>query len=162
MSSENFVVRKGDRASFQQVTHVLQGKFRASAVALLEREGQVLGQSGDLAIDDLSSFASLTCAIASASSCLSPLLGSGAFQHLELHGRDYDLHVFVLGEDWILAVVVTPCCSDGLRGPGLDVAREVLVALENGRNREMDHDAGDPLFAVLSDEDIDAWFSKTF
>lgn len=134
----------------------------ARTVFLIDENGQILVATGDLEGIDQTSFASLIAGTTAATSSLAKLLGEEEFPVHFHEGGDNNLHISLVGEGHILAVVFGQRSSLGLVRLRVKKSTssllEVFVSVEQRKNAPDEND----VFSEITDEDIENLFSDSF
>jgi len=148
---------------FRKILAVTQGLVKdanAKGVFVVDRNGQLIGEAGEMRGIDTTSLASLTAGCIAATGGLAKIVGEEEFPvHFHQGARD-NLHITLIAGRIILVVVFDERSSLGLvrlrvKKAGAQLARvfeEIQKKAEHGQG------AGTP-FAEITDEDIDNLFS---
>ncbi|MBW2282923.1 MAG: roadblock/LC7 domain-containing protein [Deltaproteobacteria bacterium] len=156
------VLFEEDHKQILEVAERLVGDANAKAVFLVDKNGQLVGEAGELAGIDTTSLASLVAGNIAASGGLAKLIGEDEFPvHFHQGERD-NVHITLVAQRIILVVVFDDRSSLGLvrlrvkktQKRLAEVFDQVFKRLES----DLDDGAGSP-FAEISDEDIDNLFS---
>mgnify|MGYP006292486519 CR=1 FL=1 len=135
----------------------------AKAIFLLDKNGQIIVATGEVANIDITSLASLVAGTTAATSSLARLLGEPEFPvHFHEGARDH-LHISLVGEDHILTVIFDQRSSLGLVRLRVKKATERLVEVFRmlAERRATQNQPGN-LFNEITDDDIDNLFSDSF
>jgi predicted regulator of Ras-like GTPase activity (Roadblock/LC7/MglB family) len=131
----------------------------ARGVFLLHRDGQVIAQRGDLPLDT-TALASLVAGAVAAAGGLAQLVGEAPFPALLHEGARRSLHTSLVGDKLLLVVLFDERSSPALVRLKLkDAHRDLLALSEDLAARPLR--ALTPLFAELSDDDIDDLFGES-
>ncbi len=134
----------------------------SKAIFLLDDNGQILVATGEIASIDTTSLASLVAGTTAATSSLAKLLGEAEFPVLFFEGKRDNLHVSLVGEHYILAVIFDQRSSLGLVRLRVKKAAERLEEVFSALAQKQAKDQGGNVFAEITDEDIDNLFSDNF
>jgi predicted regulator of Ras-like GTPase activity (Roadblock/LC7/MglB family) len=150
---------------FKRVHAVIQRLVRdahAKGVFVVDRNGQLIAETGEVRGIDTTSLASLTAGSIAATGGLAKLIGEEDFPvHFHQGARD-NLHITIVAKRMILVVVFDERSSLGLvrlrvKKAGGELAR---IFEDIQKKSEADHAAGGPSpFADITDDDIDNLFS---
>ena len=147
-------------AEFKQITQVCDTLHRdasAKAVFLVDKNGQLLANSGDTADLDTTSLASLTAGNIAATGGLAQLLGETEFAIQFHEGEKDNIHISLVGQRVILVVIFDERSSLGLvrlrvRKACLDLAGLFEVIHQKASEQ------GSTVFSEITDDDIDNLF----
>lgn len=134
----------------------------AKAIFLVDKNGQILVATGEIAAIDTTSLASLVAGTTAATSSLAKLLGEDEFPvHFHEGKRDH-LHLSLVGDEHILTVVFDQRSSLGLVRLRVKKATERLIEIFQVLAKKQVKDASAGVFNEITDEDIDNLFSDSF
>jgi len=162
MHDTQLVMYDEDFRKILAVTQRLVKDANAKGVFVVDRNGQLIGEAGEMRGIDTTSLASLTAGCIAATGGLAKIVGEEEFPvHFHQGARD-NLHITLIAGRIILVVVFDERSSLGLvrlrvKKAGAQLARvfeEIQKKSEQGQGRG----AGTP-FAEITDEDIDNLFS---
>lgn len=151
---------------FKRILACIQRLVRdanAKGIFVVDKNGQLIAEAGEIRGIDTTSLASLTAGSIAATGGLAKLIGEEEFPvHFHQGARD-NLHITVVGKRVILVVIFDDRSSLGLvrlrvKKAGAELAR---VFEDIQKKAEADHaagGAGSP-FAEITDDDIDNLFS---
>ncbi len=164
MSATDFVLFEADHARIVAVLERLRQDANSKLCFLLDKNGQHIALSGDLAAIDATSLASLTAGNVAATDGLARLIGEREFSILFHEGEHDNLHINVISGKAILLVLFDLRSSLGLVRLRVKKASVELGAImdEIVARSETHMTAafgGISPFAEITDEDIDALFS---
>lgn len=134
----------------------------SKAIFLLDKNGQILVATGEIAEIDTTSLASLVAGTTAATSSLAKLLGEAEFPVHFHEGKRNNLHVSLVGDEHILTVVFDHRSSLGLVRLRVKKASERLLEIFATLAEKQTQDQGANVFAEITDEDIDNLFSDNF
>ena len=156
------VLFEEDQKQILEVSERLVSDANAKAVFLVDKNGQLVSESGELQGVDTTSLASLVAGSIAASGGLAKVIGEDEFPGYFLQGERDNVHITLVAQRIILCVVFDDRSSLGL----------VRLRVKKSTNRfseifdhvfkrvesDLEDGAGSP-FAEISDEDIDNLFS---
>lgn len=131
----------------------------ARGVFLLHKDGQLISQRGDLSLDT-TALASLIAGAVAAAGGLAQLLGEAPFPALLHEGARRSLHTSLVADRFLLVVLFDERSSLALVRFKLKSAHQALLALSQELSARPLR-ALTPLFAELSDDDIDDLFGES-
>lgn len=134
----------------------------AKSIFLLDDNGQILVAAGDVASIDTTSLASLVAGTTAATSSLARLLGEDEFPTHFHEGKRDNLHISLLGESYILAVIFDQRSSLGLVRLRVKKASERLLEIFQMLAERQSQESSNNMFSDITDEDIDNLFSSSF
>jgi predicted regulator of Ras-like GTPase activity (Roadblock/LC7/MglB family) len=149
---------------FRKILGVSQRLVRdanAKGVFVVDRNGQLIGEAGELRGIDTTSLASLTAGCIAATGGLAKLVGEEDFPVHYHQGQRDNLHITLVSHRIILVVVFDDRSSLGLvrlrvKKAGAELAK---VFEEIQKKAEQEHTQGSTPFAEITDDDIDNLFS---
>ena len=162
MHDTQLVMYDEDFRMILAVTQRLVKDANAKGVFVVDRNGQLIGEAGEMRGIDTTSLASLTAGCIAATGGLAKIVGEEEFPVHFHQGQRDNLHITLIAGRIILVVVFDERSSLGLvrlrvKKAGAQLARvfeEIQKKSELGQGRG----AGTP-FAEITDEDIDNLFS---
>lgn len=145
---------------FKQITAIcdqLHGDAAAKAVFLVDKNGQLLANSGETGNLDTTSLASLTAGNIAATGGLAQLLGEKEFAIQFHEGEKDNIHISLVGQRVILVIIFDERSSLGLvrlrvRRAGIELA--AVFEVINKKATEQ----GSTVFSEITDDDIDNLF----
>jgi predicted regulator of Ras-like GTPase activity (Roadblock/LC7/MglB family) len=160
MQDTQLVMYDEDFRKILAVTQRLVKDANAKGVFVVDRNGQLISEAGELRGIDTTSLASLTAGCIAATGGLAKIVGEEEFPVHFHQGQRDNLHITLIAGRIILVVVFDERSSLGLvrlrvKKAGAQLARvfeEIQKKSDQGRG------AGTP-FAEITDEDIDNLFS---
>ncbi len=160
MHDTQLVMYDEDFHKILAVTQRLVKDANAKGVFVVDRNGQLISEAGELRGIDTTSLASLTAGCIAATGGLAKIVGEEEFPVHFHQGQRDNLHITLIAGRIILVVVFDERSSLGLvrlrvKKAGAQLARvfeEIQKKSDQGRG------AGTP-FAEITDEDIDNLFS---
>jgi len=151
---------------YRKILAVIQKLVRdanAKGVFVVDRNGQLIGEAGEMRGIDTTSLASLTAGCIAATGGLAKIVGEEEFPIHFHQGQRDNLHITLVAGRIILVVIFDDRSSLGLvrlrvkkAGGGL---AKVFEELQKRSEQEGARGAGTP-FSEITDEDIDNLFSN--
>ena len=150
---------------YRKVLTVIQRLVRdanAKGVFVVDRNGQLIGEAGEMRGIDTTSLASLTAGCIAATGGLAKLVGEDDFPVHFHQGQRDNLHITLVSGRIILVVVFDDRSSLGLvrlrvKKAGAELAK-IFEEIQKKAEQEMAGGGGTP-FAEITDDDIDNLFS---
>ena len=147
---------------FRKIVAVIERLVRdanAKGIFVVDKNGQLLGEAGELGNIDSTSLASLTAGSVAATGGLAKIVGEEEFPTHYHQGQRDNLHITAVGQRIILVVVFDERSSLGLvrlrvKKAGAELAR-IFEEIEKKSERET---AAASPFAEITDDDIDNLF----
>ena len=157
------VLFEEDHKRILEVAERLVREANAKAIFLVDKNGQLVAESGELTGIDTTSLASLVAGNIAASGGLAKLIGESEFPvHFHQGERD-NVHITLVAQRIILVVVFDERSSLGLVRLRVKKAgqrlSEVFDRVFKRAESEFDEPSPGSPFAEISDEDIDNLFS---
>ncbi|MEE8557018.1 MAG: roadblock/LC7 domain-containing protein [Myxococcota bacterium] len=155
------VLRQEDHRRIVAVAQRLVRDAHAKAVFLVEKDGQLVADAGELDGIDTTSLASLVAGNIAASGALAKIIGEDEFPVHFHQGKRDNVHITIVAERIIMTVIFDDRSSLGLvrlrvKKAGVQLAQ---VFEEIFKKAELEDNVQDSLFADITDEDIDNLFS---
>jgi len=155
------VVFDEEYQKFRQILRLVHTESRARCVLLLGTSGQLIAEWGDTSELDLDAFCSLTASNIAATASLAELVGEEDFTLLFHQGKEDSIHISLIGERVILAVIFGKEVPLGLvrlrvRKAGQIIQKVVDMVLS--RMKLEDRMDLNPL-CEITEQDIDELFS---
>ncbi len=157
------VLYEDDHKSLLTVAQRLAHDANAKAVFLVDRNGQLVTEAGELTGIDTTSLASLVAGNVAATAGLAKIIGEPDFPiHFHQGERD-NLHITLVAQRVILVVIFDERSSLGLvrlrvKKAGQKLS-ELFDAIFKRAESALDDQGADSPFSEISDEDIDNLFS---
>lgn len=150
---------------FRKVLAVIQRLVRdanAKGVFVVDRNGQLIGEAGEMRGIDTTSLASLTAGCIAATCGLAKIVGEDEFPVHFHQGQKDNLHITLVSGRIILVVIFDERSSLGLvrlrvKKAGAELAR-IFEEIRKKADQSQARNVGTP-FAEITDEDIDNLFS---
>jgi predicted regulator of Ras-like GTPase activity (Roadblock/LC7/MglB family) len=161
MRSAQLVMYDEDYRRILQVIQRLVRDANAKGVFVVDRNGQLIGEAGELKGIDTTSLASLTAGCIAATGGLAKLVGEEDFPVHFHQGQRDNLHITLVSSRTILVVVFDDRSSLGLvrlrvKKAGGELAR---IFEELQKKTDQEQAKGNTPFAEITDDDIDNLFS---
>ncbi len=155
------VLRQEDHRRIVAVAQRLVRDAHAKAVFLVEKDGQLVADAGELDGIDTTSLASLVAGNIAASGGLAKIIGEEEFPVHFHQGKRDNVHITIVAERIIMTVIFDDRSSLGLvrlrvKKAGVQLAQ---VFEEIFKKAELEDNVQDSPFADITDEDIDNLFS---
>jgi len=162
MQDTQLVMYDEDFRKILAVTQRLVKDANAKGVFVVDRNGQLIGEAGEMRGIDTTSLASLTAGCIAATGGLAKIVGEEEFPVHFHQGQRDNLHITLIAGRIILVVVFDERSSLGLvrlrvKKAGAQLAR-VFEEIQKKSDQGQGRGAGTP-FAEITDEDIDNLFS---
>jgi predicted regulator of Ras-like GTPase activity (Roadblock/LC7/MglB family) len=162
MRDTQLVMYDEDFRKILAVTQRLVKDANAKGVFVVDRNGQLIGEAGEMRGIDTTSLASLTAGCIAATGGLAKIVGEEEFPVHFHQGQRDNLHITLIAGRIILVVVFDERSSLGLvrlrvKKAGAQLAR-VFEEIQKKSDQGQGRGAGTP-FAEITDEDIDNLFS---
>ncbi len=137
----------------------------ARVIFLVDKNGQLIANAGEVQNLDTTSLASLTAGNIAATGGLAKLLGEKEFSILFHEGERDNLHISIVGQRVILVVIFDQRSSLGLVRLRVKKASEELAVIFDRLVKKAEAESAgilgaDSPFAEITDEDIDNLFSE--
>ena len=150
---------------FRRVLGVIQRLVKdanAKGIFVVDRNGQLIGEAGEMRGVDTTSLASLTAGCIAATGGLAKIVGEEEFPVHFHQGQQDNLHMTLVAGRIILVVIFDDRSSLGLvrlrvKKAGGELAK-IFEEIQKKAEREHTGGAGTP-FSEITDEDIDNLFS---
>lgn len=163
MSCPDLILHEQEYNQIRQAISTLRTACNAKVVFLVDKNGQQLAASGELAAIDTTALASLAAGNVAATDSLARLIGEKEFSILFHEGERDNLHISVVGGKVILVVIFDERSSLGLVRLRVKRGSTELSSILDSITRKsaMPNQAalGGSPFAEITDEDIDKLFS---
>ena len=146
---------------YQQIQAVcarLQRDSNASAVLLIDKNGQLIAESGDTDHLDTTSLSSLTAGNVAATGGIARLLREKEFTGQFHEGERTSIHISLVAQRVILVILFDERSSLGLVRLRVRRASEELTNVFDDMMRKVTEPAQPSIFSEITDEDIDNLF----
>ena len=162
MQEAQLVLYDEDFRRILAVTQRLVRDANAKGVFVVDRNGQLISEAGEMRGIDTTSLASLTAGSVAATGGLAKIVGEEEFPVHFHQGQHDNLHVTLVGGRVILVVIFDDRSSLGLvrlrvKKAGAELAR-VFEEIQKQTEREAGSGGSSP-FAEITDDDIDNLFA---
>lgn len=136
---------------------------RAKAIFVVDKDGQLVTETGETQGIDTTGFASLVAGSTAATGGLAQMLGEEEFPVHFHEGHKTHVHVSVIGNELILVVIFDDRSSLGLVRLRVKKAyHQMYAVLETVKEKMSDKNNTMDLFGEITDDDIDNLFNDTF
>jgi predicted regulator of Ras-like GTPase activity (Roadblock/LC7/MglB family) len=163
MQDSPLVLYDEDYRKILAVTQRLVRDSNAKGVFVVDRNGQLIAEAGELRGIDTTSLASLTAGCVAATGGLARIVGEEEFPVHFHQGQRDNLHISLVSGRMILVVVFDERSSLGLvRLRVKKTSAQLAAVFEEARKKAEQQRAAGPVgtpFAEITDEDIDNLFS---
>ena len=151
---------------FRAILGVIQTLVRdanAKGIFVVDRNGQLIGEAGELRGIDTTSLASLTAGCIAATGGLAKIVGEEEFPIHFHQGQRDNLHISLVAKRIILVVVFDDRSSLGLvrlrvKKAGAELAK-IFEHIQKRSEQAASGEGGSSPFSEITDEDIDNLFS---
>jgi predicted regulator of Ras-like GTPase activity (Roadblock/LC7/MglB family) len=156
------VILEEDQRQILNVAEQLVRDANAKAVYLVDKNGQLVAEAGELKGIDTTSLASLVAGNIAASGGLAKLIGEEEFPTHFHQGERDNVHITLVAQRIILSVIFDDRSSLGLvrlrvKKAGSKLS-EIFDVIFKRAESELNEQVGSP-FAEISEEDIDNLFA---
>jgi predicted regulator of Ras-like GTPase activity (Roadblock/LC7/MglB family) len=150
---------------YRRILAVIQRLVRdanAKGVFVVDRNGQLIGEAGEMRGIDTTSLASLTAGCIAATGGLAKLVGEEDFPVHFHQGQRDNLHITLVSHRIILVVIFDDRSSLGLVRLRVKKASSELAKVFEDIEKKAEQEAtrGGTPFAEITDDDIDNLFSQ--
>jgi predicted regulator of Ras-like GTPase activity (Roadblock/LC7/MglB family) len=166
MATPDLVLYDEEFQKIKDALHRLRVDANANVVFLVDKNGQQIAATGDLASLDTTSLASLTAGNVAATDGLARLIGEKEFSILFHEGEKDNIHISIVAQRVILVVIFDERSSLGLvrlrvrrATAELDKIFEEIAAKVEREKDNLPADFESP-FSEITDDDIDRLFSE--
>ena len=163
MHDTQLVMYDEDHRKVLAVIQKLVRDANAKGIFVVDRNGQLIGEAGEMRGIDTTSLASLTAGCIAATGGLAKIVGEEEFPIHFHQGQRDNLHITLVAKRIILVVIFDDRSSLGLvrlrvKKAGAELAKVFEQIQKRSEQAEAGGGAGSP-FAEITDEDIDNLFS---
>ena len=159
MASPQMVMYEEEFAQVQEVTDRLVREANAKVVSVVDKNGQLIGASGETADLDTTSLASLTAGSIAATGGIAQLLHENEFAAQYHEGEQSNIHIQVVGGRVILIVIFDQRTSLGLVRLRVKRANDQLTKIFDRVVAKADDPFSSSPFDEITDDDIDNLFN---
>ncbi len=156
--NSQLVLFEEEQKKIVEICDALHHDACAKAVFLVNRDGQMLANSGETVHLDTTSLASLTAGNIAATGGLAQLLGEKEFAIQFHEGERDNIHISLVGHRVILVIIFDERSSLGLVRLRVKRASSKLAEVLEEINAKAAENRGHTVFDEISDEDIDNLF----
>ena len=163
MNDTQLVMYDEDYRKILAVIQKLVRDANAKGIFVVDRNGQLIGEAGEMRGIDTTSLASLTAGCIAATGGLAKIVGEEEFPIHFHQGQRDNLHITLVAHRIILVVVFDDRSSLGLvrlrvKKAGAELAK-VFEQIQKRSEQAHAGGGGDAPFSEITDEDIDNLFS---
>ena len=165
MNDTQLVMYDEDYRKILAVIQKLVRDANAKGIFVVDRNGQLIGEAGEMRGVDTTSLASLTAGCIAATGGLAKIVGEEEFPiHFHQGARD-NLHITLVAKRIILVVIFDDRSSLGLvrlrvKKAGVELAKVFEhIQKRSEQAQSGDGEGGSSPFSEITDEDIDNLFS---
>jgi predicted regulator of Ras-like GTPase activity (Roadblock/LC7/MglB family) len=163
MNDTQLVMYDEDYRKILTVIQKLVRDANAKGIFVVDRNGQLIGEAGEMRGLDTTSLASLTAGCIAATGGLAKIVGEEEFPIHFHQGQRDNLHITLVAHRIILVVVFDDRSSLGLvrlrvKKAGVELAK-VFEQIQKRSEQAEAGGGGDAPFSEITDEDIDNLFS---
>ncbi|MBW2272508.1 MAG: roadblock/LC7 domain-containing protein [Deltaproteobacteria bacterium] len=161
MFDTQLVMLEDDHRRIAAVIERLVRDANAKGIYIVDKNGQLIAEAGEMNGVDSTSLASLTAGCIAATGGLAKIVGEEEFPTHFHQGQRDNLHITLVGNRMILMVVFDERSSLGLVRLRVKKAGSELARLFEEIKKKSEQEAmrGDSPFAEITDDDIDNLFS---
>ena len=159
MLQSQLVMHEEEHRDILAISDRLVRDANAKLVFLVDKNGQMIASSGDTENVDTTSMASLAAGNIAATGGLAKLIGEEEFSILFHEGQKDNLHLSLVGNRVIMVVVFDNRSTVGLVRLRVKKAGRRLEKIFHKINKKQQGEDGNPLFAEITDDDIDNLFN---
>ena len=146
---------------FQQIQAVCQRLHRESnskSVLLIDKNGQLIAESGDTSTLDTTSLSSLTAGNVAATGGIAKLLKEKEFTGQFHEGEHTNIHISLVAQRVILVILFDERSSLGLVRLRVRKAADELARIFDSLMAKVQTPSAPSIFSEITDEDIDNLF----
>ena len=163
MNDTQLVMYDEDYRKILTVIQKLVRDANAKGIFVVDRNGQLIGEAGEMRGLDTTSLASLTAGCIAATGGLAKIVGEEEFPIHFHQGQRDNLHITLVAHRIILVVVFDDRSSLGLvrlrvKKAGVELAK-IFEQIQKRSEQAEAGGGGDAPFSEITDEDIDNLFS---
>jgi len=163
MKDTQLVMYDEDYRNILAVIEKLVRDANAKGIFVVDRNGQLIGEAGELRGIDTTSLASLTAGCIAATGGLAKIVGEEEFPIHFHQGQRDNLHITLVAKRIILVVIFDDRSSLGLvrlrvKKAGVELAK-VFEQIQKRSEKAEAGEGGSSPFSEITDEDIDNLFS---
>jgi predicted regulator of Ras-like GTPase activity (Roadblock/LC7/MglB family) len=160
MSHSPFIIQEQQFLRIKSVLERVRVECAARVVFLVDRDGQTIAFNGDIGDMDTTSFSSLAAGNVAATTSMAKLIGENVFPAVVHEGEHESIFISVIGRS-LLVVVFDERSTLGLvklraKRASHDIAGILDEAVKQSAVMAA---TANPMFAEITDEDIDSLFN---
>src|SRR5512136_1071657 len=142
----------------QTVCHRLHRESNSKAVLLIDKNGQLIAESGDTSSLDTTSLSSLTAGNVAATGGIAKLLKEKEFTGQFHEGEHTNIHISLVAQRVILVILFDERSSLGLVRLRVRKASDELTRIFDSLMAKVQTPSAPSIFSEITDEDIDNLF----
>jgi predicted regulator of Ras-like GTPase activity (Roadblock/LC7/MglB family) len=154
----NMVMYEEEFQQIQVVCTRLHRDSNSKAVLLIDKNGQLIAESGETAQLDTTSLSSLTAGNVAATGGIAKLLKEKEFTGQFHEGEHTNIHISLVAQRVILVILFDERSSLGLVRLRVRKASEELTKIFDALMSKVDKPQAPSIFSEITDEDIDNLF----
>ena len=160
MSHSPFIIQEQQFLRIKSVLERVRVECAARVVFLVDRDGQTIAFNGDIGDMDTTSFSSLAAGNVAATTSMAKLIGENVFPAVVHEGEHESIFISVIGRS-LLVVVFDERSTLGLvKLRAKRASHDIATILDEAvRESAVLAASANPVFAEITDEDIDSLFS---
>ncbi|HJS50504.1 MAG TPA: roadblock/LC7 domain-containing protein [Pyrinomonadaceae bacterium] len=160
MSQSPFILQEQQFLRLKNVLERVRVECAARVVFLVDRDGQTIAFNGDIGDMDTTSFSSLAAGNVAATTSMAKLIGENVFPAVVHEGEHESIFISVIGRS-LLVVVFDQRSTLGLVKLRAKRASHDIAAIldEAVKQSAVIAASANPVFAEITDEDIDSLFN---
>jgi predicted regulator of Ras-like GTPase activity (Roadblock/LC7/MglB family) len=160
MSQSPFILQEQQFLRLKNVLERVRIECAARVVFLVDRDGQTIAFNGDIGDMDTTSFSSLAAGNVAATTSMAKLIGENVFPAVVHEGEHESIFISVIGRS-LLVVVFDERSTLGLVKLRAKRASHDIAAIldEAVKQSAIVAASANPVFAEITDEDIDSLFN---
>lgn len=156
--NSDMVMYEEEFQKIQSVCGRLQRDSNAKAVLLIDKNGQLIAESGETAHLDTTSLSSLTAGNVAATGGIARLLKEQEFTGQFHEGEHTHIHISLVAQRVILVILFDERSSLGLVRLRVRKASDELGRIFDEMANKVNEPAAPSIFSEITDEDIDNLF----
>ena len=156
--NSDMVMYEEEFQKIQAVCSRLQRDSNAKAVLLIDKNGQLIAESGDTSQLDTMSLSSLTAGNVAATGGIAKLLKEKEFTGQFHEGEHTNIHISLVAQRVILVILFDERSSLGLVRLRVRKASEDLAVIFDEMMQKVQQPSATSIFSEITDEDIDNLF----
>lgn len=157
--SPDMVMYEEEYKQIQEVCVRLQRESNAKSVILIDKDGQLIADSGETGTLDITSLSSLTAGNVAATGGIAKLLQEKEFTGQFHEGERTNVHITIVAQRLILLILFDDRSSLGLVRLRVRKACDELAKILEAIMAKADQPAANTIFSEITDEDIDNLFN---